>query len=69
MARPPVAPRRLAGDATSYDLLADAVPWQQLVVRMYEREVRTPRLAVGVTGSDLDPQATAGRRALPRLRV
>ena len=49
-----VAPGWLAGDETMYDLLIDGVQWDQPVVRMYDRDVRTPRL-VGRVPTDLHP--------------
>ena len=49
-----VAPRWLAGDETMYHVLADGVGWEQPVVRMYDRDVPTPRL-VGRVPADLHP--------------
>ncbi len=48
------APGWLAGNETLFDLLARAVAWEQPVVRMYDREVRTPRL-VGRVEIDTHP--------------
>jgi alkylated DNA repair dioxygenase AlkB len=52
------APGWLAGDETLFDLLAQAVAWEQPVVRMYDREVRTPRLVGRV---DIDAHPVVGR--------
>jgi alkylated DNA repair dioxygenase AlkB len=49
-----VVPRWLGGDQSLFDALAEGVAWEQPVVRMYEREVPTPRL-VGAVSLDVDP--------------
>ncbi len=53
-----VAPRWLEGDLSLFDVLAEGVAWEQPVVRMYEREVRTPRL-VGAVSLHVDPMIGA----------
>jgi alkylated DNA repair dioxygenase AlkB len=58
-----VAPGWLAGDETLFDLLASSVTWEQPVVRMYDREVRTPRL-VGRVDIGLDPVLSRMSRLL-----
>jgi alkylated DNA repair dioxygenase AlkB len=49
-----VAPGWLSGDETLFAALAERVAWEQPVVRMYDREVRTPRL-VGRVELDVHP--------------
>lgn len=49
-----VAPGWLSGDEALFAALADRVAWEQPVVRMYDREVRTPRL-VGRVELDAHP--------------
>jgi alkylated DNA repair dioxygenase AlkB len=49
-----VAPAWLSGDETLFAALAAQVAWEQPVVRMYDREVRTPRL-VGRVELDVHP--------------
>jgi alkylated DNA repair dioxygenase AlkB len=49
-----VAPGWLSGDETLFVALAERVAWEQPVVRMYDREVRTPRL-VGRVELDVHP--------------
>lgn len=41
-------PMWLAGDETLFAVLADNAEWSQPVVRMYDREVRTPRLVARI---------------------
>lgn len=41
-------PMWLSGDHRLFDALVDGVVWSQPVVRMYDREVRTPRLVGSV---------------------
>ncbi|HUG31399.1 MAG TPA: alpha-ketoglutarate-dependent dioxygenase AlkB [Acidimicrobiia bacterium] len=44
-------PMWLAGDETLFSVLADNAEWSQPVVRMYDREVRTPRLVARIDPS------------------
>jgi alkylated DNA repair dioxygenase AlkB len=41
-------PMWLTGDLTLFDTLVDGADWSQPVVRMYERDVRTPRLVARI---------------------
>jgi alkylated DNA repair dioxygenase AlkB len=47
-------PMWLAGDQTLFDALADGAAWEQPVVKMYDREVRTPRLVAHIS-PDIHP--------------
>lgn len=51
-------PMWLAGDENLFSVLVDGAEWTQPVVRMYEREVKTPRLVakVGPTVHPVIPQ-------------
>lgn len=44
-------PMWLAGDETLFSALVDDAEWSQPVVRMYEREVKTPRLVAKIDPS------------------
>ena len=44
-------PMWMAGDETLFSALVDGAEWSQPVVRMYEREVKTPRLVARVDPS------------------
>lgn len=44
-------PMWVSGDHSLFDALVDGVVWSQPVVRMYDREVRTPRLVGSVEPS------------------
>lgn len=43
------SPMWLAGDQTLFDALVSKADWSQPVVKMYDREVRTPRLVAKVS--------------------
>lgn len=43
------SPMWLAGDQTLFDALVDQAAWEQPIVKMYDREVRTPRLVAKVS--------------------
>lgn len=43
------SPMFLAGDQTLFDALVDGADWEQPIVKMYDREVRTPRLVAKVS--------------------
>jgi hypothetical protein len=47
-------PMWLNGDLTLFDVLVDGADWSQPVVRMYERDVRTPRLVARID-QDIHP--------------
>lgn len=47
-------PMWLAGDQTLFETLVDGATWEQPTVRMYDREVRTPRLVAQIP-HDIDP--------------
>jgi alkylated DNA repair dioxygenase AlkB len=44
-------PMWLTGDQQVFDALVDGADWSQPVVRMYDREVRTPRLVASIDPS------------------
>lgn len=44
-------PMWLSGDETLFSVLVERAEWSQPVVRMYEREVKTPRLVAGIDPS------------------
>ncbi|MGD2043232.1 MAG: alpha-ketoglutarate-dependent dioxygenase AlkB [Acidimicrobiia bacterium] len=43
------SPMWLSGDRTLFDALVDRAEWDQPIVRMYDREVRTPRLVAKIS--------------------
>jgi alkylated DNA repair dioxygenase AlkB len=47
-------PMWLAGDQTLFDALVEGADWSSPVVRMYDRDVRTPRLVARI-GLDIHP--------------
>lgn len=47
-------PMWLSGDQTLFDALVDGATWAQPIVKMYDREVRTPRLVTEIS-PDIHP--------------
>lgn len=43
------SPLWLTGDQTLFDALVDSAGWEQPIVKMYDREVRTPRLVAKIS--------------------